>query len=147
MHTNSFDEALALPTEEAVQVALRTQQIIAHESGVANTVDPLGGSYYIEWLTNEIGDISPLASLTNLTSLWLQSNQINDISPLENLTNLTLLKLWSNQISDISPLVENSGLGTGDQILLYGNNLDISEDSEDMEDIKALEDRGVDVGY
>ncbi len=54
LHTNSFDEALALPSERAVQVALRTQQIIAEESGVADTVDPLGGSYYIESLTNEI---------------------------------------------------------------------------------------------
>ncbi len=54
LHTNSFDEALALPSEQAVQVALRTQQIIAHESGVTNTVDPLGGSYYIEWLTNQV---------------------------------------------------------------------------------------------
>ncbi len=54
LHTNSFDEALALPTEQAVQVALRTQQIIADESGCADTVDPLGGSYYIEWLTNQI---------------------------------------------------------------------------------------------
>ncbi|MFC1913386.1 methylmalonyl-CoA mutase [Chloroflexota bacterium] len=54
LHTNSFDEALALPSEEAVQVALRTQQIIAHESGIADTVDPLGGSYYIEWLTNRV---------------------------------------------------------------------------------------------
>ena len=56
LHTNSFDEALALPSEEAVQVALRTQQIIAHESGVADTVDPLGGSYYIERLTSQIED-------------------------------------------------------------------------------------------
>jgi len=56
LHTNSFDEALALPSEEAVQVALRTQQIIAHESGVTDTVDPLGGSYYIEWLTKETED-------------------------------------------------------------------------------------------
>jgi len=54
LHTNSFDEALALPSEEAVQVALRTQQIIAHESGIADTVDPLGGSYYVECLTNHI---------------------------------------------------------------------------------------------
>jgi len=54
LHTNSFDEALALPSEQAVQVALRTQQIIAYESGCADTVDPLGGSYYIEWLTNEL---------------------------------------------------------------------------------------------
>ena len=54
LHTNSFDEAIALPTEESVQIALRTQQIIAHESGVTNTIDPLAGSYYIENLTNEI---------------------------------------------------------------------------------------------
>jgi methylmalonyl-CoA mutase N-terminal domain/subunit len=49
-----MDEALALPTEKAVQIALRTQQIIAHETGVADTIDPLAGSYYIETLTNEI---------------------------------------------------------------------------------------------
>jgi len=54
LHTNSMDEALALPSEMAVRVALRTQQIIAHESGVANTVDPLGGSYFVEQLTDEM---------------------------------------------------------------------------------------------
>jgi methylmalonyl-CoA mutase, N-terminal domain len=54
LHTNSFDEALALPSEKAVRIALRTQQVIAHESGVADTVDPLGGSYFVERLTNEI---------------------------------------------------------------------------------------------
>src|SRR5256884_159324 len=53
LHTNSFDEALALPTEHAVRLALRTQQVIAHETGVVNTIDPLGGSYYLEQLTNE----------------------------------------------------------------------------------------------
>jgi len=54
LHTNSYDEALALPTEKSVEIALRTQQIIAYESGVADTIDPLGGSYYVEWLTDEI---------------------------------------------------------------------------------------------
>jgi methylmalonyl-CoA mutase N-terminal domain/subunit len=54
LHTNSFDEALALPTEEAARLALRTQQVIAHESGVVNTIDPLGGSYYLEHLTNTL---------------------------------------------------------------------------------------------
>ncbi|MBA2741652.1 MAG: methylmalonyl-CoA mutase family protein, partial [Actinobacteria bacterium] len=54
LHTNSFDEALALPTEDAVRLALRTQQVIAHESGVVNTIDPLGGSYYVEELTNTL---------------------------------------------------------------------------------------------
>ena len=54
LHTNSMDEALALPSEKAVRIALRTQQIIAEESGVADTIDPLGGSYYIEWLTDKM---------------------------------------------------------------------------------------------
>src|SRR5882757_812609 len=54
LHTNGYDEALGLPTEEAARIALRTQQIVGHETGVANTIDPLAGSYYIESLTNEI---------------------------------------------------------------------------------------------
>jgi methylmalonyl-CoA mutase, N-terminal domain len=54
LHTNSHDEALALPTEDAVRVALRTQQVIAHETGVTNTIDPLGGSYFVEALTDEL---------------------------------------------------------------------------------------------
>ena len=56
LHTNSLDEALALPTAEAATLALRTQQIIAHESGVANAVDPLGGSYFVEKLTKDMED-------------------------------------------------------------------------------------------
>ena len=54
LHTNSFDEALALPTEQAAKIALRTQQVIGHETGVTHTVDPIGGSYYVEALTNEV---------------------------------------------------------------------------------------------
>jgi len=58
LHTNSYDEALALPSEQSVQIALRTQQIIAYESGAANTVDPLAGSFYIERLTNDIEEMA-----------------------------------------------------------------------------------------
>jgi methylmalonyl-CoA mutase N-terminal domain/subunit len=54
LHTNSYDEALALPTEDAVRIALRTQQVIAHETGVTNTIDPLGGSYFVESLTDRM---------------------------------------------------------------------------------------------
>ena len=54
LHTNSYDETYALPTEEAATLALRTQQIIAHESGVPNVVDPLGGSYFLETLTDQM---------------------------------------------------------------------------------------------
>jgi methylmalonyl-CoA mutase N-terminal domain/subunit len=57
LHTNSFDEALALPTEEAVRIALRTQQIIAHETGVVNTIDPLGGAYFVESLTDRMEEL------------------------------------------------------------------------------------------
>jgi methylmalonyl-CoA mutase N-terminal domain/subunit len=56
LHTNSYDEALALPTQEAVRIALRTQQIIAHETGVTNTIDPLGGAYFVEALTDRMED-------------------------------------------------------------------------------------------
>src|SRR5205085_9082521 len=54
LHTNGFDEALALPTERAARIALRTQQVIAHESGATDTVDPFAGSYFVEALTDEI---------------------------------------------------------------------------------------------
>src|SRR6185436_303771 len=54
LHTNSYDETYALPTEEAATLALRTQQIVAHESGVASVVDPLGGSYFLETLTDQM---------------------------------------------------------------------------------------------
>jgi methylmalonyl-CoA mutase N-terminal domain/subunit len=54
LHTDSHDEALALPSEEAARIALRTQQVIAHETGVANVADPLGGSHYVEWMTDEM---------------------------------------------------------------------------------------------
>jgi methylmalonyl-CoA mutase N-terminal domain/subunit len=58
LHTNSFDEALALPTEPAVKLALRTQQILAFETGVVDTVDPLAGSYFVESLTNELEELA-----------------------------------------------------------------------------------------
>ena len=54
LHTNSLDEAFAIPSEEAIKIAVRTQQILLHESGAADVVDPLAGSYYVETLTNEV---------------------------------------------------------------------------------------------
>jgi methylmalonyl-CoA mutase N-terminal domain/subunit len=58
LHTNSYDEALALPSEQAVRIALRTQQVIAHETGVANTIDPLGGAYFVEALTDRMEELA-----------------------------------------------------------------------------------------
>ena len=80
-----------------------------------------------------------------MLELW--KNQISDISPLSSLTSLTELILVENQISDVSPLVGNSGLGEGDEVWLEDNNLDLWEGSEDLEDIRALEDRGVEVTH
>lgn len=68
LHTNSLDETYALPTEEAVTIALRTQQIIAEESGVANTIDPLAGSYYVEWLTRRL-EHEALATITRIDAM------------------------------------------------------------------------------
>ncbi|MFB6134451.1 MAG: methylmalonyl-CoA mutase family protein, partial [Halanaeroarchaeum sp.] len=88
LHTNSYDEALSLPTEESVRTALRTQQILAHESGAADTIDPLAGSYYVESLTDEIEDEarSILAEvderggmLPAIESQWVQ-RQIQDVA-------------------------------------------------------------------
>jgi len=88
LHTNSMDEALWLPTEESVRTALRTQQIIAHESGVANTADPLGGAYVVEYLTDEIerrakaliDEIDRMGgAVQSIESGWMQS-QISEAS-------------------------------------------------------------------
>ncbi len=97
--------------------------------------------------SNQISDISPLASLINLHNLTLACNQISDVSPLASHTNLRKLTLNLNQISDISPLVENSGLSEAVSIVLADNNLDLSEGSEDLENIRILEERGVRVDY
>ncbi len=113
-------------------------------------ISPLASLTNLPWLNlrnNEISDVSPLASLTNLTWLILYNNQISDISPLASLTNLTTLNLSMNPISDIFPLVENSGLGEGAYVLLENNNLDLSEGSEALENIRQLEGRGVMVQY
>jgi methylmalonyl-CoA mutase N-terminal domain/subunit len=86
LHTNSFDEALALPTERAVRVALRTQQIIAEETGVANTIDPLGGSYFVEALTDRLeeqaydyfGKIDQLGGMVEAVKRGFPQHEIAD---------------------------------------------------------------------
>jgi methylmalonyl-CoA mutase N-terminal domain/subunit len=86
LHTNSLDETLALPTEESVTVALRTQQIIAEESGVANSIDPLGGSYFVEWLTDQleaeaqryIDKIDELGGIIRAIELGFPQREIGD---------------------------------------------------------------------
>jgi methylmalonyl-CoA mutase N-terminal domain/subunit len=88
LHTNSLDETYALPTKEAVTLALRTQQVIAHESGVADTVDPLAGSYYLEHLTNVmeegfdkyLGEIEKLGGMVEAVERGYPQREITEAS-------------------------------------------------------------------
>jgi Leucine-rich repeat (LRR) protein len=87
------------------------------------------------------------SDLESLTRLEAPAGDISNLTGLEYCVNLESIRLENNNISDISPLVENSGLDAGDQVSLQNNDLDLSEGSEDMENIRALEDRGVIVQY
>ena len=98
----------------------------------------------LELSDNSISDISPLAGLNNLTELYLADNSISDISPLAGLTNLIWLDLNNNSISDLSPLADNTGLGSGDVVLVKGNPLNNAAIDTH---ILALQDRGVRVGF
>ncbi len=80
LHTNSRDEALALPTQEAVTIALRTQQIVANESGVTNTIDPLAGSYFVENLTDKIEE-NAMNYITNIDSIGGMVKAVEDGYP------------------------------------------------------------------
>ena len=102
---------------------------------------------YLYMGDNNIADLSPLKELNSLRNLWLNDNKISDLSPLTNLTELGDLEVKNNDISDIKPLVENGGFGEGDDIDLRLNNLDVTEGSQDREDIQTLVDRGINVKY
>ena len=78
LHTNSMDEALGLPTERAARIALRTQQVIAYESGVADTIDPLAGSYFVESLTDEL-EAKAVEYIEHIDKLGGASNIINEL--------------------------------------------------------------------
>ncbi len=143
--------ALGKPAGEAITPA-ELAGLTALDARMRGITDLSGIEYCINLtvlglMGNQISDLSPLASLTNLTYLNLGANQISVLSPLASLTNLTWLYLRANRISDISPLVENSELGPGDIVILRHNNLELSEGSEDLEDIRQLEGRGVEVYY
>lgn len=142
------DEALLnKPLDEEITTA-ELAKLTKTEAVSRNITDISGLEYcanltYLNLVENKITDISLLISLTNMITLNLGENQISNISPLSSLTNLTELDLYANNISDISPLVENSGLRAGDLVRLEGNNLELWEGSDDMENIKVLKNRGV----
>ena len=94
-----------------------------------------------------ISNLTGLEYCIKLQILEISQNSISDLSPLRWLPSLKILDLRRNNISDISPLVESSGLGQGDKVNLKNNNLDLTEGSDDMQNIRALEDKGVEVDY
>ncbi len=132
-----------------IEYCTNLSELYLHFNRISD-ISPLVSLTSLEKLSlykNQISALSSLASLTNLSELDLDVNQISDISTLASLTNLHILHLARNQISDLSPLLENSGLGEGDKVWLDDNNLDLSEGSEDMENIRILEERGVRIQY
>jgi Leucine-rich repeat (LRR) protein len=96
---------------------------------------------------NQVSDISPLSNLINLQELGFDNNQVTDISSLQNLINLFSLYFSYNQLSDISALVSNPGLGSGDQIYMEYNYLDLTDGSQNKQDIETLLSRGVSIDY
>ncbi len=131
--------------DENLETAIR--DALGKPAGEEITVDELANLTTLNAPLSGITDLSGLEYCTNLVELSLNGNQISDISALTNLISLSYLSLYENQIIDISPLVENSGLGEGDEVWIEENDLDLSEGSDDMVNIRTLEDRGVEVHY
>ena len=123
LHTNGFDEAIALPTEEAARIALRTQQIIAYESGAADTVDPLAGSYFVEALTNEVE-----------AAAW---EYINKIDAMGGSVSAIEQGYMQNEIAASSYKYQRD-IQTGDKIIVGVNKFTIEE--EPLKDIFTVDD-------
>ena len=131
--------------DENLEAAIR--DALGKRPGEAITSTGLARLWWLDASKRGITDLSGIEYCSSLTGLYLSSNQISDLSPLAYLTNLVHLRLRNNQISDLSPLVVNSGLGGGDRVWLEGNNLDLAEGSEALENIRQLEGRGVVIRY
>ena len=122
LHTNSMDEALALPTEDSVRVALRTQQIIAYESGVADTIDPLAGSYYVEALTSEMEK-----------EVWKYLDKIEEMGGM-----LAAIEAGypQKQIQDSSYAYQKE-IDSGEQVIVGQNQFQIQEDLSHLKTLKV----------
>jgi methylmalonyl-CoA mutase N-terminal domain/subunit len=114
MHTCSFDEPICLPTDESVRIALRTQQILAYETGVTSVADPLGGSYYVESLTNQLAE-----EITNIIREWDEKDMIEAVNN-EELMNTALYQAYQFQ----------RGVEAGERIVVGLNKFTIPEEEE-----------------
>ena len=146
-HLNAFTRGIV--SLEGIQYLQNLQNLNFWGNQVSDisALQNLTNLWYLYFGGNQASDISALQNLTNLSYLDFRGNQVSDISVLENLTNLWYLDFSNNQVSDISALVNNEGFGPGDSIRMSHNYLDLTEGSQDMQDIKTLIDRGVDVDY
>jgi len=125
-------------------------EILSLSNNQINDLPNLSTLYFLTELRldhNQISDISALSSLERLQVLVLDYNEISDLSSLASLTNLKELRIENNKISDISPLVMNSGLGEGDKVFLFNNNLELSDGSQFIRNVQQLRARGVWVMY
>ncbi len=127
LHTNSMDEALALPSEKAARIALRTQQIIAHETNVANVADPLGGSWFVEALTDEM--------VAEAESLFAQIAKMGEGSMLEGCVRGIEENWFQGRISDSAYELERS-FNTGERIVVGVNDFLEGNDDEDLATLK-----------
>jgi methylmalonyl-CoA mutase N-terminal domain/subunit len=130
LHTNAWDEALGLPTERSARVALRTQQILAHESGVPNTVDPLAGSYYVEWLTDEIEERA-----------WKYLDRIEELGGMQ----AAVERGWVQREIQDSAWDRQQAIEDGDEIVVGVNAFEAEEDTREspLEIPDDLEERQV----
>jgi len=126
LHTNSFDEALSLPSERAAKIALRTQQVIAHETGVADTADPLGGSYFVESLTNDIE-----------TRAWEYLEKIDGMGGSVQAIEAGWIQ---DEIHDAAYRVQQ-GIESGERVIVGVNRFD--EDEEEPVELERLDEEAV----
>ena len=126
---------------------LTTLNVADNQVSGISALASLTGLTTLNLSANEVADLSPLASLTSLATLNLSGNQAGDLSAMAYLTNLAVLHLEGNPISDITPLLENSGLGTGDEIWLEDTDLGLWEGSSDLADVNTLQGRGATVHH
>jgi methylmalonyl-CoA mutase N-terminal domain/subunit len=126
LHTNSFDEALALPTEHAVKIALRTQQVLGYESGVVDSVDPLGGSYFVETLTNEIEQRA-----------W---EYVEKIDGMGGAVRAIEAGFYQDEIADVAYRI-NQGVESGDRVVVGVNKFE--ESDEETVEIQTIDEAEV----
>jgi hypothetical protein len=143
--TPETQQGAALIPDEALAAVIRTTLSMASDQTL--TKADLARLRSLNASGKGVSNLAGMEYCTILSYLYLSTNNITDISPLASLTNLKHIYINGNQISDISPLVQNSGLGAGTTILLQNNNLDLSENSADLQNIKTLQARGVTVQY